>query len=99
MWFEIPSMVLTALLSFAGVGMPQLSVDAANMTPAVMSCAAQPADTCLSNDVCDLFIGSSGEETCNVACDMRNLDSCLLDANCTVVDGACDYADHSPVGC
>lgn len=99
MWFEVGSMVLSALLSLAGVGVPQLNIEATNMTPVVMSCAAQPADSCLSNDACDLFIGESGEETCNVACDMRDVSTCAVDSNCAVVDGACEYAAEHPVGC
>lgn len=97
MWFEIPTMIIATMLSLAGVSVPQLQTELA--TPAALSCDAQGADNCLASDACDLFVGASGAETCAVACDMRDLNSCLLDANCAVVDGVCDYADHNPVGC
>ena len=97
MFVELGTLIISTLLSVAGVGIQQLNLEATN-TP-VMSCLSQSSDTCLESEMCDVFIASSGEETCNVACDMRTVESCAMDSNCAVVDGACEYADNSPVGC
>lgn len=97
MLFELGTMIITTLLSVTGVGLPQLSVQP-TMTPAI-SCLAQSADTCMQSEICDVFIAASGNEVCGVACDMRTLETCSMDTNCTIVDGACDYAETSPVGC
>ncbi len=96
MFIELGTLVLSTMLSLAGVGLAPLNVAAAS-SPA-LSCATQTADNCLQSEACDLFV-AAGTDVCGVACEMRSVDSCAMDANCAIVDGVCDYADYSPVGC
>lgn len=98
MWLELGAMILSTVLSVAGIGMPQLNADAVPSAEQ-LGCAARSTDACLASDACDVFVAASGVETCAIACDMRDVASCALDSNCAVVDGVCDYADAVPVGC
>lgn len=98
MWLEIGTFILSSMLSLVGVGVSQLNAEVAKFTPAP-SCERFDAESCLSNEACDVFIADGGSEMCGLACDLRTVADCAADGACRVVDGVCDYADHSPVGC
>lgn len=93
MFGDIGSIIILSFLSLAGVSPAEIPT-----VPAVISCESQPANTCLNNDVCDVFV-SSGGESCALACDLRDLASCESDGACAVQNGVCDYPDSNPVGC
>ena len=97
MWMEFGTIVLTTVLSFTGVGLPQLNTSAISST--AVDCAARTADSCQVSDECALFVEASGEEVCAVSCEMHSLESCSMDSHCAVVDGVCDYAEDAPPAC
>ena len=97
MLFEISSIIVATVLSLSGG--PVSPVEAGFSPLNAMSCGAYDANTCLQSDICDVFIASSGGESCALACDLRDAATCELGSECKLTSDGCGYRDKDPVGC
>jgi hypothetical protein len=99
MLFEIGTMIISTFLALTGVGSTGLLVMEAAPQSTPASCTSYNADSCLDHEACDVFVADGGSESCALACDLRDLQSCESDGACEIRNGICDYPDFSPVGC
>lgn len=100
MFVEVGSMMIVTLLAWAGVPVPQVTVDSSRMSSMIMpECTVYDANSCLDSEVCEIFIADSGAESCALACDLRDAASCETDGECQLINGACDFPADEPAGC
>lgn len=98
----LSTFLVTALLSMAGVGTPDVSTLAApTSSQESSSCASFGADACLETAQCDVFPSLGATPVCGLACDMRTTaERCSSDGPCAWRDGTCQYrSSDEPLGC
>ncbi len=100
MLIEMGSLVVITMLSWAGVNLPQLNVEVLDANEEIAAeCTGFSSDQCLSSEICEVYISSTGGESCGLACDLRDAATCEIDGECQLFDGACNFPADEPAGC